>query len=101
LQQISPVQSLVCWHVCGHGVAPHTPPQQWGAVAAQSLDVVHARGQAVAPTSVGFRHKPAAMRVGSSAPTVVQQVSPAVVLHCASLVQLFGQSLAGTQMLCR
>jgi hypothetical protein len=54
----------------------------------------------VAPTSVGFRHKPAAVRVGSSAPIVVQQVSPAVVLHCASLVQLFGQSLAPTQMLC-
>jgi hypothetical protein len=103
LQQISPVQSLFCWHDCGHGVVPHNPPQQCGAVAPQSLDIAHVRGQAVAPTSVGFRHKPpfaAAVRLGSSAPIVVQQVSPAVVLHCPSLVQLFGQSLAGTQMPC-
>jgi hypothetical protein len=93
LQQIMLEQSLSVWHAFGH-VFWQMPPQQSGLVASQSLDVVHAFGQGA---YCGFRHKPAAMRLGSSLPSVVQHTSPVVVLHSVLVVHDLGQLLACVQ----
>jgi hypothetical protein len=70
LQQICPEQSLSVEHALGH-VVEQIPSQQRGvAVPAQSLDAVHAFGHGVPP--VGLRHRPAALRLGSSLLSVVQ-----------------------------
>ena len=98
LQQILPVQSLLCWHAFGH-VAEQTPSQQIGLVLLelQSEDVLHAfRHGSVA----GFKQSPLATRLGSSAPTDVQQISPWLLLQSESRAHDFGHLLAGVQMPC-
>jgi hypothetical protein len=77
LQQIMLEQSLSLWHALGH-VFWQMPSQQSGLVASHSLDVVHAFGQGA---YVGFRHRPAALRLGSNLLSVVQHTSPVAVLH--------------------
>jgi hypothetical protein len=47
LQQIIPVQSLLCWHDLGH-VRSQMPLQQIGLVALQSEDALHFFGHAPA-----------------------------------------------------
>jgi hypothetical protein len=97
LQQICPVQSLLALHDFGH-VFWQMPSQQSGFVESQSLDALHVFGQACAPEYVGLKHKPWAVRSGSRAPTVVQQISPMLVLHAVLSVHGFGQALAARQM---
>jgi hypothetical protein len=99
LQQICPVQSLLTWHDFGH-VFEQMPLQQSGFVASQSEDTLHVFGQASPPRYVGLRHRPAAARSGSSAPTDVQQMSPALVLQSLLALHAFGHSLAGRQIPC-
>ena len=96
LQQICPVQSLLCWQLLGH-VAAQNPPQQSGVVAVplQSDDWVHALGHGA---EVGFRQRPCALRLVSRAATDVQQISPLAVLQPVSEVHAVGQSLAPVQM---
>jgi hypothetical protein len=98
LQQILPVQSLLCWHAFGH-VAEQIPSQQIGVVPleVQSADVLHAFKQG---SVAGFKQRPLALRLGSSASTDVQQISPWLLLHSVSDAHDFGHLLAGVQMPC-
>jgi hypothetical protein len=95
-QQIWPVQSLLCMQLFGQ-VAAQKPLQQRAAVAlpAQSDDVEHVFGQGV---DIGFKQRPLELRLGSSAPTDVQQISPLAVLQLVSPAHAVGQLLAAVQM---
>jgi hypothetical protein len=96
LQQICPVQSLLCSQLFGH-VAEQRPLQQMGDVAepAQSDDVLHALGQAV---DDGFRQMPLVFRFGSRALAVVQQIAPPAVSQSVSVEHPVGHSSAGVQI---
>jgi hypothetical protein len=96
LQQIWPVQSLLCSQLLGQ-VAEQNPLQQMGEVLdpAQSRDVLHAFGHVVV---VGFRQMPLGARSGSSLPAAVQQISPPAVLQSVSAEQPVGQSSACVQI---
>ena len=90
-------QSLLCLHVCGQ-VCWHCPWQQtWLDPTSQSEDWVRALGQG---SYAGFRHRPAALRLGSARRTVVQQISPAEALHSDEAEQAFGQNNDGTHRAC-
>ena len=95
LQQICPVQSLLCSQLFGQ-VAEQTPLQQIGDVAEpeQSEDVVHAFGHVA---DDGLRQMPLVLRFGSTALAEVQQISPAAVSQFASDVQPVGHSFACVQ----
>jgi hypothetical protein len=94
LQQIVPGQSVSVLQVLGH-VAAHRPLQQRASVVPeQSADVAQALGHG---WNAGFTHSPVALRLGSTAPTLVQQTSPFEVLHCESVMQATGHSLSGVQ----
>jgi hypothetical protein len=96
LQQIAAEalgQSLSVWHALGQ-VCEQMPSQQIGLVASQSVDVAHAFGQGA---YCGFRHKPAALRLGTSLLSVVQHTSPVVVLHWVLAVHDLGQLPACVQ----
>jgi hypothetical protein len=73
-----------------------------GFVMSQSLDDAHFFGHDGLPAAAraGSRHRPLAERLGSSASTVVQQISPEVVAHWLLAVHARGQLLAGKQMPC-
>jgi hypothetical protein len=96
LQQISPKQSLSCVHVTAH-VDAQRPLQQIGVpgIWSHSVDVVHALGHA---WTAGFKHRPEALKWGSTACTVVQQISPLSALHCESVLHGAGHSSALVQM---
>jgi hypothetical protein len=95
LQQIWWSQSLLCWH-CFVQVAAQSPLQHRGAVGESQLaDESHFFGQG---SVVGFKQRPVALRLGSSLPTEVQQISPCRLLQSPSAVQDFGHLLAGVQM---
>jgi hypothetical protein len=83
-------------HVVGH-VAAQRPLQQRGIAvsAAQSDDDEQVLGHA---WTLGFRQRPLGVRLGSTAWTVVQQVSPWSVLHCESSVHGVGHSDRSVQM---
>jgi hypothetical protein len=78
-------------------VAEQRPLQQIGlpGVWTHSAEDVHALGHA---WKVGFRQRPDALRLGSTACTVVQQSSPSSVLHCESAVHAAGHCSASVQM---
>jgi hypothetical protein len=96
LQQIWPVQSLLWLQAFGQVLA-QMPLQQSGVFefGSQSDDVEHALTQV---SYAGFRQRPWLARFGSSAPAVVQQISPMVVSHCELVEHALGHSLAGVQM---
>jgi hypothetical protein len=96
LQQICPVQSLLCWHDFGQ-LGEQKPPQQMLELAwpAQSDDVEQALGQIV---EAGFRQRPFELRFGSRALADRQQISPDAVLHSVSEAHPVGQLLAAVQM---
>ena len=89
-----PVQSSSDWHALGQ-VLWHTPSQQSCPVAAQSLDVLHALGHV---SYIGLRHRPAALRLGSTLLTDVQHTSPMLVWQSLLALQAFGHSLPGKQI---
>jgi len=70
------------------------PLQQISPVAAQSCDVEQAFGQGVL---AGLRQRPGAFSAGSTAPSVVQQISLFAVSHALLSVQDFGQLVGGRQ----
>lgn len=96
LQQISPKQSLSCVHVVAQ-VAEHSPLQQMRApgVCSHWADDEQALGHA---WTAGFRQRPDTPRLGSTACTVVQQISPSSVLHRESSVHEAGHCSASVQM---
>jgi hypothetical protein len=95
LQQICALQSLLCWH-CFAQVAAQSPLQQSGAEGESQLaDESHCFGHG---SAAGFKQRPVALRLGSSLPTEVQQISPWRLLQSPSAVQDFGHLLAGVQM---
>jgi hypothetical protein len=98
LQQICPVQSLLCSQLLAQ-VAAQSPLQQIGDVRepAQSEDVVHALGQVV---DDGLRQMPLVLRFGSRLVAEVQQISPPAVLQSVSALQPVGHSFAGVQIDC-
>jgi hypothetical protein len=98
LQQICPVQSLLCSQLLAQ-VAAQSPLQQIGDVSepAQSEDVVHALGQVA---DDGLRQMPLVLRFGSRLLAEVQQISPPAVLQSVSPLHPVGHSFAGVQSGC-
>jgi hypothetical protein len=96
LQQISPKQSLSCVHVMAH-VAEQRPLQQMlpPDVCSHWADDEQTLGHA---WMAGFRQRPDTLRFGSTACTVVQQISPSSVLHSESRVHAVGHCRASVQM---
>jgi hypothetical protein len=96
LQQIWPVQSLVCWHDCRH-VCEQVPLQQISPTPdagfdAQSALVLHEAGQDAPST-----HSPGTASVESVAPKG-QHTWPWAVLHSEVCAQPLGQLLEGMQV---
>jgi hypothetical protein len=91
-----PAQSLSDVQLRGQ-VFAQAPPQHRGVVglAAQSDDCVHARGHVAV---AGLMQIPPEPMFGSIKLPVVQQISPAAVLHIESLVQAAGQALAAVHI---
>jgi hypothetical protein len=96
LQQICSKQSLSCVHVMAQ-VAAQRPLQQVGVASspAHCDDETQVFGQGC---TAGSRQRPVALRLGSTAWTVVQQISPRFASHCASRVQAAGQALVSVQI---
>jgi len=80
----------------GH-VAAQVPLQHSMPSAVQSDDVVQVLGHGSYWT---LRHRPAVLRLGSTEPTEVQQISPLVVLQSLLWVQALGHWLAAVQNAC-
>jgi hypothetical protein len=94
LQQICAEHSLLELHLLTQAVL-HTPLQQTSPSCVRHwLDCEQTRGQV---TTLGSTQRPVAVSVGSSASSVVQQISPPAVLQSVPVVQIFGQRLAGRQ----
>ena len=98
LQQISPEQSALFsqdfWQL-----VLHRPSQQiLPAAVLQSMDWVQAPGHTL-ELAVGLRQRPVTFRFGSTARTVVQQISPAAVSHSTESAQALGHCEAGKHML--
>lgn len=86
------------WQDFGH-LSLHRPSQQISLAAVlQSMDWVQTPGHAPGLV-VGLRQRPVTFRFGSTAPTVVQQISPSAVSHSTESVQAFGHFEAGKHML--
>lgn len=96
-QQIrfAPVEQSLSVEQAFGQLAEQMPPQQSSPVSAQSLEVVHAFGQAA---YVGLRQRPGALTLESTAWTVVQHTSPCAILQSWLDEQVFGHSVAGRQM---
>jgi len=95
LQQICALQSLLSLQVLGQAVLQMPPQHSSPAMVLQSTDWVQAFGQGAC---VGFRHSPAARRVGSTRAAVVQQISLLLVLQAEESAHAFGHLLGGKQI---